>query len=290
MEYTGERYIPTEQGNIRYEHLHRYFATLPFIQGKDVLDIACGEGYGSSILSEHARSVIGVDIDTECIEFAQSQYRRENIRFLKGSCVEIPVESLSIDVVVSFETIEHHDKHDEMIEEIKRILKPDGILIISSPNKDYFQSIPGHHNPFHIKELNYEEIENLLNKYLKYVSINGQRLVVNSLIMPINEKLHQKEKFQFYNQDNLIYEMVNPYYFFILCSDLNIENSKQVNSLYLDKEDIYQDICNILKSCNKTIGELRVIEQSTFNKIRKLWMKLKKILKIFEEQPIFSKK
>ncbi len=290
MEFTGERYISTEQGGIRYEHLHRYFATLPFIQGKDVLDIACGEGYGSLILSKYASSVIGVDIDSECIEFAQSKYVRENIKFLKGSCDEIPVESLSIDVVVSFETIEHHDQHDEMLEEIKRILKPDGILIISSPNKDYFASIPDHYNPFHVKELNYQEIDILLNKYFKYVFINGQKLVVNSLIMPMNKKLYQSENFEFYHHDDLVFEMINPPYFFILCSDLNIEKLKQINSLYLDNEDIYEQIFKLLKSYIKLIGELRVIEQSTFNKMRNLWLKLKKALKIPEEKRIFFKK
>ena len=65
MEFTGERYVPTEGGEIRQEHLHRYAWCLPAVVGKDVLDIASGEGYGSAMLAAHARSVVGVDISAD---------------------------------------------------------------------------------------------------------------------------------------------------------------------------------------------------------------------------------
>lgn len=132
MKFTGERYIPSEGGMIRYEHLHRYLSCLNFISDKIVVDIACGEDYGSEILSTSARAVIGIDLDVDCINYAKDRYKKENLTFLVGSCDSIPVESQSVDVVISFETIEHHNKHDEMISEIKRILKLDGVLIISS--------------------------------------------------------------------------------------------------------------------------------------------------------------
>jgi ubiquinone/menaquinone biosynthesis C-methylase UbiE len=135
MKFTGERFIPGVEGNIQYEHIHRYALSQNFVKDRIVLDIACGEGYGAAMLAVPARSVIGVDIDTEAISHAKKTYSATNLRFTQGSCDAIPLADHSIDVVTSFETIEHHDRHNEMIAEIKRVLKPDGYSIISSPNR-----------------------------------------------------------------------------------------------------------------------------------------------------------
>ncbi len=135
MEFTGERYVPSVDGQIKYEHLHRYGISREFARGKSVLDIACGEGYGTAILAQVAKSVIGVDIDAATIKHARHTYYHQNIKFLVGSCESIPLPNESVDIVTSFETIEHHDKHEEMILEIKRVMKPGGVLVISSPNR-----------------------------------------------------------------------------------------------------------------------------------------------------------
>ena len=70
MKFTGERYVPTEAGEIRHEHLHRYAWCARVVAGKDVLDIACGEGYGSAMLAARAKSVTGVDIDGATVQHA----------------------------------------------------------------------------------------------------------------------------------------------------------------------------------------------------------------------------
>src|SRR5882672_6337509 len=75
MEYTGERYIPSLKGEVRYEHLHRYALSLNFISGRTVLDIASGDGYGAALLAGVARSVVGVDINPECVEHSKQQYQ-----------------------------------------------------------------------------------------------------------------------------------------------------------------------------------------------------------------------
>ena len=135
LNFTGERYVPGIKGDIEIEHLHRYALALELSKGKNVLDIASGEGYGSYLLSMLAKSVVGVDISKEAILHSSMKYIKSNLTFLCGSADRIPCESHSFDLVVSFETIEHHDKHEEMLQEIKRVLKPDGILILSSPEK-----------------------------------------------------------------------------------------------------------------------------------------------------------
>jgi ubiquinone/menaquinone biosynthesis C-methylase UbiE len=165
---------------IGLQHYHRYeFALLlAEFQEKTVLDIACGEGYGSDILATQAKKVYGVDISREAINWAKQTYQNEKLRFLVGSVTQIPLPDKTVDIVVSFETIEHHDQHREMIAEIKRVLRDDGILIISSPNKDYFEKyLPGQKNEFHVKELYRREFEALLGLYFKnYYSFTQSNL------------------------------------------------------------------------------------------------------------------
>src|SRR6266496_1635966 len=171
MQFTGERFVPTENGQIKYEHLHRYALSLQLAAGKSVLDIASGEGYGATLLAQVAQSVTGVDIDPETVNYAKHKYYLPNLKFLVGSCHSIPLPDASVDVVTSFETIEHHDQHDEMMREIKRVLIPNGSLIISTPNRAIYSDDFNTSNPFHVKELYYDEFNQLLKKYFKYVQV-----------------------------------------------------------------------------------------------------------------------
>src|ERR1700682_3580605 len=104
MTFTGERYIPELRGKIYYEHFHRYAMVLELARDKDVLDIACGEGYGTAALALVARSAIGVDIDQDSIRHAAARYTAMNLDFRLGDCTQIPAADASVDVVVSFET------------------------------------------------------------------------------------------------------------------------------------------------------------------------------------------
>lgn len=187
MEFTGERFLPTLSGEIRYEHLHRYAWCRQWIAGKAVLDIACGEGYGSAMLAQDASLVIGVDISAEAVQHARQAYSGiDGLEFCEGNAAAIPLPDNCMDVVVSFETIEHHDKHQEMADEIRRVLKPDGILIISSPNRPVYTEQSGHHNEFHVKELDFSELNDLLRSRFHQVRYFGQRLAVGSCIMDIS--------------------------------------------------------------------------------------------------------
>jgi len=182
VEFTGERYLPEVPGNITLEHRHRYLMATMYARDKDVLDIASGEGYGSAILANVAHSVTGVDISEEAIEHARHKYVAHNLQFIKGSVSVIPLPDASVDLVVSFETIEHHDQHEEMLREIKRVLRPNGILYISSPDMLEYSIIPGYHNEYHVKELTLDELTSLLGRYFKHHVLAGQRVVYGSFI------------------------------------------------------------------------------------------------------------
>jgi ubiquinone/menaquinone biosynthesis C-methylase UbiE len=172
--WSGERletFISTET---TVEHLHRYAIAKELVHGKTVVDIACGEGYGVNILAETALAVIGIDIDEVTILAAINKYKKTNTSFITGSAEQIPCEDKSTDIVVSFETIEHIEAHNKMLFEIKRILKPDGLLIISTPDKKYYSDATGYKNIFHKKELDKGTFRELLHKNFSNVKIYHQ--------------------------------------------------------------------------------------------------------------------
>ena len=182
MECTGERYLPEFDRDWTLEHLHRYLLACELAADKTVLDIACGDGYGSAMLARHAAQVTGVDIDTPTVERARSKYVADNLRFLQGSATDIPLDDDSVDLVISFETIEHLTEQDRMLCEIRRVLRPEGFLLISSPDKYEYSDVPDYHNEFHLKELYCREFEELLQKHFSRHALLGQRVVFGSLI------------------------------------------------------------------------------------------------------------
>ncbi len=148
-------------------HLDRYNFVSDFVSSVKVLDIACGTGYGAKILAKAgASNVIGVDINAEVIQYAEKHYGSPNIHFLVGNAAQIPIDSESIDVITSFETIEHVENDREVINEFARVLKPGGYLLISTPNEWPLEIAPYHYRSynresflallqpkFHLKEL-----------------------------------------------------------------------------------------------------------------------------------------
>lgn len=180
MEFTGERFVPSCQGEIAAEHYHRYFFAANLVAGKHVLDIASGEGYGTHILAQSAARAAGVDISPEAVANATKNYAGENLSFLEGSAVAIPLPDASVDVVVSFETLEHLHEQEKMLQEIRRVLRDDGLLIMSTPNRRIYRAHGD--NEFHVKELDQEEFIALLAGQFTHVSLLGQMVMYGSLL------------------------------------------------------------------------------------------------------------
>jgi hypothetical protein len=179
----GERFMPAVmRGSIVLEHIHRYELAAQLVRGRVVLDIASGEGYGSALLAQWAESVFGVDIAPDAVRHAQATYGHDRLKFLVGDCAAIPLGDHSIDVVVSFETIEHHDRHEQMLSEIKRVLRPDGLLLMSSPDKLEYSEKTGLRNQFHVKELYEHEFKSLIAAHFEQCAFLGQRMLYGSAI------------------------------------------------------------------------------------------------------------
>lgn len=178
----GERYVPSVSGAIRYEHLQRYHFAARLACGRRALDIASGEGYGSNILAAKAASVVGIDCDAQCVEHASLKYIRDNLKFARGDLNCIPIEDSSFDMVVSFESIEHVARPIAALLELKRVLNPNGLLIVSTPDKRYYPK----GNTHHLHELEGGEFLDALRANFRYVKAFGQRAVAGVMLYPVD--------------------------------------------------------------------------------------------------------
>ena len=223
----GERFLPCGQhGVIELEHLHRYALAALLATGKHVLDIACGEGYGSAMLAACAASVRGVDISENVIRHASKKYPMPNLEFIPADCGRrLPFEDHVFDLIVSFETIEHHDRHEFMLEEFKRVLKPDGVVIISSPDRDVFKAAPGS-AAYHVKELSSGEFKILIESCFRNVRFLGQKVVYGSLIMPYGKVESEATCFACDSEGTVSRSPVKNPFNIIIASNAELENCR----------------------------------------------------------------
>ena len=160
---TGERTVPglAEENYWFRRHEVVYRNLLDRCAGRDVLEAGSGEGYGADLIAGVARRVVGLDYDESAVAHVRARYPRVEMR--QGNLAELPLDDDSVDVVVNFQVIEHLWDQGQFVEECARVLRPSGILLMSTPNRITFS--PGRDtplNPFHTRELNAAELTELL--------------------------------------------------------------------------------------------------------------------------------
>ena len=180
--FTGERFTPESRGAIWYEHWHRYCVAASLTSGRRVLDAACGEGYGSALLARQAAAVIGVDTSAGAIAHAKSRYRQANLTYIQASVTALPLAPASVDLIVSFETIEHLAEQREMLAEFRRVLAQEGVLVLSSPNRPVYNESGDVASAFHVRELDRDELKVLLDDSFPNQSWYAQRVLAHSLL------------------------------------------------------------------------------------------------------------
>ena len=239
MKFTGERYIPVEKGKIRLEHFHRYALIMQAVKGKTVLDVACGEGYGSSLLATTASSIVGVDISHEAVEHAALTYKKSNLEFRQGNVTQLDFPTASFDSVVSFETLEHLAEQEEMLLEIKRVLRPNGSLFISSPNRPVYAKESSEKNEFHVKELDFNEFDQLLKPQFKAIHYFGQKMMIGSVIQPLKNNSLALDAYHDNGTDIQIgttHDLEDSMYFIAVCS-LSDTNLPTISSSVLHPDN-----------------------------------------------------
>lgn len=187
LEFTGERFTPECVREMAYEHWHRYAWAAELVAGREVLDAACGEGYGSYLLAAAAKSVTGLDISDQAVAHARERYRRDNLKFEAGDATRLPHDDDSFDAVVSFETLEHLEAQDALLAEFRRVLRSDGFLVLSSPDRLTYSDERGYDNPFHLRELYRDELEALLEQHFPAFRLWGQKLMFVSALWALHE-------------------------------------------------------------------------------------------------------
>ncbi|CAA2160568.1 putative S-adenosylmethionine-dependent methyltransferase/MSMEI_2290 [Methylobacterium brachiatum] len=204
--FTGERYVAGIRGEIEFEHYHRYLFASQFCAGARVLDIASGDGYGSFIISQVAEQVLGVDVDFETVRNSIKEYSSNNLKFVQGKCDSLPVERESFDVVLSFETLEHVEEQEAFLAEIRRALKPGGIAVISTPDRETYSPEGITHNQFHLKELSSGEFFDLVSKYFPFLVKANQKATSCSIIYGEAANASAPEIFSKSDRENVISE------------------------------------------------------------------------------------
>jgi SAM-dependent methyltransferase len=180
--FTGERLTSAIDGQVQIEHYHRYLFARALVRNLDVLDVASGEGYGAALLAQVARSVVGVDRSRPTVLSANANFPRPNLHFLQADARALPLADASIDIVVSYETIEHIDRQSEFLREMRRVLRPNGCIIVSTPDRDIYPVS----NPYHVHELNRHEFVALLRENFRHVTLLQQRPLIGSALFGEN--------------------------------------------------------------------------------------------------------
>ena len=214
-----ERMVPEyHKQTLTYaEHLTRYESASEIVKNKTVLDIASGSGYGTKMLANHARFVYGVDVNSKAVEYSRQEFGASNIEYLVGDGQKIPLDDNSVEVVTTFETIEHIKDYEKFLDEIVRVMRDDGVAVVSTPNDLEFAE--GNH--FHLHEFEYEELYNLLKKRFRYIDPYFQ--ATSKFVAVGSSDFFEEEGLKNITLQNMAKISKNKYlYFYMVCSNKKI--------------------------------------------------------------------
>jgi SAM-dependent methyltransferase len=159
------------------EHVAKYAWAAKYVTKEmDVLDLGCGYGYGTDFLATAARAAVGVDTDRRVISFARRHYKRDNLKFVLIRDLS-ELSSASFDVVIALEVIEHVADAGVFLSHVRRVLRPTGEFMMSTPNRLFTQKFYTRGrslNPYHLREFYPVEIRALLSHFFEQVEAYAQ--------------------------------------------------------------------------------------------------------------------
>ncbi len=230
----GERLIPDDthtpihqiqllRHQFVYEHVKARLNSNDY-----VLDLGFGEGYGTSLLADSCREVVGVDVTDKVVAYASNRYSKKNCRFIRYDGRTLPFDNNTFDIVVSFQVIEHIENDRAFVAEIHRVLKPGGRLVLTTPNKAT-RLKPGQKpfNRFHKREYFANELKDVLKTKFANVSVYG---------VSATEEIHQIE-FDRIRRGGLLSLLINLGLRKFIPESLDLKLSKFVGNLRGQKKN-----------------------------------------------------
>lgn len=172
MEFTGERVIPGKTDpDLFNEHLARYRFAETLASGRRILDAGCGAGYGTALLAQRAESACGIDFSYETLDWASREYASGKASFGQADCSVLPFRDSSFDLITAFEVIEHLPDWKAFLRETRRVLTDSGQLLVSTPNRVYYQESRAEPNEYHVHEFDYDEYKQELEAVFPHVTL-----------------------------------------------------------------------------------------------------------------------
>lgn len=175
---SSERVSNDEKGRWWGEHLFRYLVVKDYLKGNEkILDIACGSGYGAALLAKalNTGSVIGGDLDQGAVDYCNSRFKELPVTFEVLDIFNLPFKKETFDIITSFETIEHVKDGALMLSKLEEVLKPNGLLFLSTPNFPVNSPKGFIENPYHIHEYTIGELRSLVLEKFEIVKFGGQK-------------------------------------------------------------------------------------------------------------------
>mgnify|MGYP003583359428 CR=1 FL=1 len=258
LTFSGERIVPGAENceptfaqKMYQEHIARYAFAAQFAQDAEVLDVGCGVGYGSHCLAHRgAKSVAAMDLSSEAIDFAEKNYFHPAVTYRVGDATKI-TRVADADLVTCFELIEHVRDQVAVLDGIKRALRPDGILVISTP-----RPLEELRTDFHEHEMHFQEIYSLLKQRFKHVRAYFEKNYFTSFVgeakpTAINNFIHVTDQYGVEHAD---------YFVFAAC-DEKPERIEQMQPVITVNDDSYvltleNDIVNLRNGENYHLGRI----------------------------------
>lgn len=248
LELSVERYT-SATGEVKHEHYHRYFFALQFCDKKEVLDVASGEGFGTALLGLVAQRVLGVDLSPEAVTRASRNHGSQRVSFAVCDYAAMTVSDASMDVVVSFETLEHVADQQKFFCEIKRILRPDGLLVISTSNTKVYKDLATGPNRAQAKELDADKFCAIVSEHFSNFRLLGQRSVIGSAIVPESYSPGATDRYQTFKAEGRgaysVQEGIGlPTHFIAVASETPLS---EIRHGLLDDQPFLRDLYNLLE-------------------------------------------
>jgi len=276
LAFTGERFVPGTKGEIWTEHWHRYHFAARWAAGRRVLDAACGEGYGAALLARSAAHVTGIDLSEAAIDHARRTYAdAPNLEFVRASCTRLPLAGATVDLAVSFETLEHIAGQAEFLDELARVLTPSGVVILSCPNKLEYSDKRAHANEFHVKELYRDELAALVAGRFPECVWYGQRPTFYSVIAPERAAAAQSQVVEVdeANPAEARPALTNPLYFLVVASRERaaLEAVAPALSVLADRSEwVYRDYENTYRKLRRAETRVEELDEAAAERARVL--------------------